>query len=181
MYIFFNSIFNSVLFHLSTFFNFFSPTNNIFTYLRGNKRNKRSRQAQSPSLGRELSASEVGTSQGNETIIETLSNFENVSSVREEGPALASGSQNEDEIQVRTQRMTEKTNKEVSDLRREMNEKLGKMLKVMKNSRTQSVPSRRYQEQNTPQVGTSKTQITETMKQTHLNQIKKTKYGIILF
>ena len=65
-----------------------------------------------------------------------------------------------------------------------MNEKLEKMLKEMKNSRikrTQSVPSRRYQEQNTPQVGTSKTQITGAMKQTHLSQeTKKTKYSIIL-
>ena len=38
-----------------------------------------------------------------------------------------------------------------------MNKKLGKLLQGMKNSRsTQSVPSRRYQEQNTPQVGNSK-------------------------
>ena len=40
----------------------------------GNKRKRRSRQVQSPSLERALSASEVevGTSQGNETIIETV-------------------------------------------------------------------------------------------------------------
>ena len=75
----------------------------------GNKRNRRYRQAQSPSYESELTASEVGTSQGNETIIETLSNFENDSSVRKGEPALASGSQNEEEIQVRTQRITEKT------------------------------------------------------------------------
>ena len=63
--------------------------------------------------------------------------------------------QNEDEIQVWTQRLTEKTNKEVSDLRKGINEKLEKMLKEMKNSkRVQSLPSRRYQEQNTHQVGT---------------------------
>ena len=38
-----------------------------------------------------------------------------------------------------------------------MNGKLEKMLKELKNSRrAQSVPSRRYQEQNTPPVGTSK-------------------------
>ena len=46
---------------------------------------------------------------------------------------------------------------EVPDLWKEMNEKLEKMLKEMKNSRrAQSVPSKRHQEQNTPQVGTSK-------------------------
>ena len=121
-----------------------------------NKRNRRSGQAQSPSLEKELSTSEVETSLGNKTVIETLRNFENVSSVREGETAFASGSQNEDEIQVWTQRITEKTNEEVSDLRKGMNEKLEKMLKEMENSsRAQSVPSRRYQEQNTPQVGTS--------------------------
>ena len=105
----------------------------------GNKRNRRSRRAQSPSLERDLSASEVGTSQGNQTIIETRSTFENVSSVREGETALVSGSQNEDEIQVWTQRITDKTNKEVSDLRKETNEKLEKMLKEMNKTRTSKV------------------------------------------
>ena len=109
-----------------------------------------------PHLIGKLSTSEVETSQGNEIGIETLSNFENVSSVREGETAFASGSQNDDEIQIWTQKITEKTNREVSDLRKEMNEKLEKMLKEMKNNRIQSVPSRRYQEQNTPQVGTSR-------------------------
>ena len=37
-----------------------------------------------------------------------------------------------------------------------MNEKLEKVLREMKNNRrTQSVPTRKYREQNTPQVGTS--------------------------
>ena len=61
----------------------------------GNKRNRRSRRGQSPSFERELRTSEIETSQGNETVIETLSNFENVSSVRDEEIALGSGTQNE--------------------------------------------------------------------------------------
>ena len=123
----------------------------------GNKRNRRSRRGQSPSLERELSASEIETSQGNETVIETLSNFENVSSVRDEEIALDSGTQNENEMQIWTQRITDKTNKEVTNLRKEMDEKLEKILKEMKNNRrTQSVPNRRYREQNTPRAGTSK-------------------------
>ena len=73
----------------------------------GNKINRRSRRAQSPSLERELSTSERETSQGNETIIETLSNFENVSSVRDEETALTSGSQNENEMQISTQRISD--------------------------------------------------------------------------
>ena len=123
----------------------------------GNKRNRRSRRGQSSSLERELSTSEIETSQGNETVIETLSNFENVSSVRDEEIALDSGTQNENEMQIWTQRISDKTNKEVANLRKEMDEKLEEILKEMKNNRrTQSVPNRRYREQNTPRAGTSK-------------------------
>ena len=86
----------------------------------GNKRNRRSRRGQSPSLERELSTSEIETSQGNETVIETLSNFENVCSVRDEEIALDSGTQNENEMQVWTQRISDKTNKEVANSRKEM-------------------------------------------------------------
>ena len=80
----------------------------------GNKRNRRSRRGQLPSLERELSTSEIETSQGNETVIETLSNFENVSSVRDEEIALNSGTQNENEMQIWTRRISDKTNKEVA-------------------------------------------------------------------
>ena len=123
----------------------------------GNRKNRRSRRIQSPSLERELSASEIETSQGNEVNIETLSNFENTNSVRDEETTLVGGSRNENEMQAWTQRISDKTSKEVSDLRKEMNEKLEKMLKEMKNSRrAQSVPIRKFQEQNTPQAGTSR-------------------------
>ena len=106
---------------------------------------------------RELSTSEIETSQGNEIVIETLSNFENVSSIRDEEIALDSGTQNENEMQIWTQRISDKTNKEVANLRKEMDEKLEKILKEMKhNRRTQSVPNRRYREQNNPRAGTSK-------------------------
>ena len=40
--------------------------------------NRRSMRGQSPSVEREMSASEAEASQGNETVIETLSNFGNV-------------------------------------------------------------------------------------------------------
>ena len=123
----------------------------------GNKRNRRSRRGQSPSLERELSTSEIETSLGNETVIETLSNFENVSSVSDEEKSLDSGTQNENEMQIWTQRISIKTNKEVANLRKEMDEKLEKKLKEMKNKRrTQSVPNRRYREQNTTRAETSK-------------------------
>ena len=104
-----------------------------------------------------MSTSEIETSQGNETVIETLSNFEKVSSVRDEEIALDSGTQNENEMQIWTRRKSDKTNKEVANLRKEMDEKPEKLLKEMKNNRrTQSVPNRRYREQNTPRAGTSK-------------------------
>ena len=123
----------------------------------GNKRNRRSSRGQSPSLERELSTSKMETSQSNETVVEILSNFENVSSVRDNEAVLDSRTQNENEMQIWTQRISDKTNKEVANLRKEMDEKLERVLKVMKNSRrTQSVPSRRYQEQNASEAETSK-------------------------
>ena len=84
----------------------------------GNKRNGRSKRGQSPSLERELSTSEIETSQGNETVIETSSNFGNVSSIRNEEIALDSGTQSENEMQIWTQRISDKTNKEVANLRK---------------------------------------------------------------
>ena len=60
-------------------------------------------------------------------------------------------------MQIWTQRISDKTNKEVANLRKEIDEKLEKILKEMKNNRrTLSVPNRRYREQNTPTAGTSK-------------------------
>ena len=148
----------------------------------GNKRNRRSRRVQSPSLERELSTSEKETSQGNETVIETLSNFENVSSVRDEEIALDSGTQNEDEMQIWTQRISYKTNKEVANLRKEMDEKLEKILKEMKtNRRTQSVLTDDIENKTPPEQETQKTQAMRTVKKTHLSQkIKSVKYRIIL-
>ena len=109
----------------------------------GNERNRRSRRGQSPSLERELSTSEIKTSQGNETVIETLSNFENVSSVRNDEAVLDCGTQSENEMQIGIQRISDKTNKEVANLRKEMDEKLEKILREMKNNRrAQSVPNR---------------------------------------
>ena len=136
---------------------FFSPKQHFNLTKLGNKRTRRSRRGQLPSLDRELSTSEIETSQGIETVIETLSNFENVSLVRDDGAVLDSGTQNENEMQIWTQRISDKAIEEVANLGKEMEEKLEKVLKEIKIiRRTQSVPRRRYQEQNTPRAGTSK-------------------------
>ena len=147
-----------------------------------NKRNRRSRRGQSPSLERELSTSEIETSQGNENVIEILSNSDNVSSVRDEELAQDSGTQNENEMQIWTQRISDETNKEVANLKKEMDAKLEKIMEEMKNNRkTQSVPYRRYREQNTPEQEPQNTQVMRTVKKTHLSQkIKNVKYRIIL-
>ena len=48
-------------------------------------------------------------------------------------------------MQIWTQRISDKTNKEVANLRKEMDQKLEKIMEEMeKNRRTQSVPNRRY-------------------------------------
>ena len=85
-------------------------------------------------------------------------------------------------MQIWTQRISDKTNKEVANSRKETDEKLEKILKEMKNNRrTQSVPNRRYREQNTPEQELQKTQVMRTVKQTHLSQkIKNVEYRIIL-
>ena len=55
---------------------------------------------------REMSASEAKASQSNETMIETLINFDNVSSVRIREAVLFDTTQNVTEMQVWTQRVT---------------------------------------------------------------------------
>ena len=57
----------------------------------------------------DLSASEAEASQGTETMIETLCNFDNVSSVRDKEAVLIDPTQNENEMQVWTQRVTDNT------------------------------------------------------------------------
>ena len=64
----------------------------------GNKRNRRSRRGQSPSLERDLSASEAEASQGNENMDETLSNFDKVSSVGDREAVSTDPTQNENEM-----------------------------------------------------------------------------------
>ena len=68
----------------------------------GNKRDRRSRRAQSPSYERQTNASTAEVSQGNEYEIETLSSFESVRSARNREAVLNDGSKNENEMQVRT-------------------------------------------------------------------------------
>ena len=69
----------------------------------GKKRNRSSRRGQSPSLERDLSPSEAEASQGNEIVIETLNNFDNVSSVRHREAVLIDPTQNENDMKVWTQ------------------------------------------------------------------------------
>ena len=77
----------------------------------GNKRNRRSRRGQSPSLEKDLSASEAEASQNIKTVIETLSNFDNTCSVRYREAVSKHPTQNENEMQVDwTQRLTDNTN-----------------------------------------------------------------------
>ena len=57
-----------------------------------------------------MSTSEAEVSQGNETMTETLRNFDNDSSVRDREAVLIDPRQNENEMQVWTQRVTNNTN-----------------------------------------------------------------------
>ena len=68
-------------------------------------------------------------------MIETLSNFENVSSVRDREAVLFDGTQNEIEMQVWTQRKTGTTNREMSELKRETEENLEKTIREVKSKK----------------------------------------------
>ena len=104
-----------------------------------------------------MSASQAEASHGNETMIETLSNFDNVSSVRDREAVLIDPTQNENEMQEWTQRVTDNTNKEMAELRKQMNEKLEKMMREMRsNRRTQSIPNRKIIGQTTSKIETPK-------------------------
>ena len=56
-----------------------------------------------------MSASEAEASQGKETMIESLSNLDNVSSVTDREAVLNDPTQNENEMQVWTQGVTDNT------------------------------------------------------------------------
>ena len=75
---------------------------------------------------------------------ETLSNFDNASSVRDREAVLIDPTQNENKMQVWTQRVTDNTNKEMAELWDEW--KIEKTMREMKNGRrTQSVSNRKNQ------------------------------------
>ena len=90
-------------------------------------------------------------------MMETLSNFDNVSSVRDREAVLIDPIQNENELQVWTQRETDNTKKEKAELRKEMNENVQRMTREVKNSRRiQSIPRRKDTEQTTLRIETLK-------------------------
>ena len=77
-----------------------------------NKRKRRSRRGQLPSLEREMSASEAEVTRGNGTMIDTLNNFDfisPVSSVSSEKWFSFATTQNENEMQVWAKGVTNKT------------------------------------------------------------------------
>ena len=84
----------------------------------GNKRN-RNLDVGNHHHFREIRAPEAEASQGIETLIETLGNFDYVSSVRSREAALIDTTQKENEMQVWTQRVTDNTNRELAELRNE--------------------------------------------------------------
>ena len=100
-----------------------------------------------------MSTSEAEASQGYETMIETLSNFD-VSSARKREAVLIDTTKNEKEMQVWTQRVTDNKNREKAELREEMNEKMMRELK--KHKRMHTVPNRKSNWQATSRIETPK-------------------------
>ena len=103
-----------------------------------------------------MSASEAESS-GYETMIETLSNLNNVSSIRNREAGLIDPTQNENGMQVWAQRVADNTIKEMAALRKEIIEKLEKMMREMKNNRRmQSIPIKKNNGQTTSRIETPK-------------------------
>ena len=139
---FFNFVFNSVLFDSQyNWKSFLQHKDNFNLTEMGNKRN-RNLDVDNHHHFREIRAPEAEASQGIETLIETLGNFDYVSSVRSREAALIDTTQKENEMQVWTQRVTDNTNRELAELRNEW--KARKMMREAKNSRRrQSVSNRK--------------------------------------
>ena len=90
-------------------------------------------------------------------MIETLSAFDNVSSVRNRETVLIDPTQNENEMHMWTQRVTDNTKREMAGLRKEMNQKLEmkKMMREVKISRrTQPVSNRKNNDKTTSRIET---------------------------
>ena len=65
-------------------------------------------------------------------MIETPCNFDDVSSVRNREAALVDDTQSENEMQVRTQRVTDKADRQIAELREEIKEQLEKMMREVR-------------------------------------------------
>ena len=91
----------------------FSTEHHFILTEMGNKTSRKSKREQIE----QKSAVEADASQGNETMDDSLSYFDNFSSVRDGIACLLVATQTENEMQVRTQTMADKTNKEMYGLR----------------------------------------------------------------
>ena len=121
MYNFFNFFFQIYFISSSNLIEILLSNKKYFNLTETSKnRKRRSRRLQSPSLERDLRASEVEASQGNETIIETLKSFDNDSSVRDKSTILIDPTKNGIVMQVWTQRVTDNTNKEMAEVEKDM-------------------------------------------------------------
>ena len=69
-------------------------------------------------------------------MIETLSNFDKVSSVEDREAVLSDATENESEMQGLTQRIADNANREFAQLGNETNAKLEKMMREVENIKT---------------------------------------------
>ena len=88
-------------------------------------------------------------------MIETLSSFDNVSSVEGRKAVSIDASENENEMQVLTQRLADNANRDLAELGNEMNEKLEKMFREVENIKTmQSISNEKNCEKSLSKVET---------------------------
>ena len=105
----------------------------------GNKRNRRSRRHETPSLDRELSEAQVETPmQGNETLTNFSTVIQEPLGENENRSNLIEPSQISNEIQVWTKNFEQKNNDRIMKMREEMENKFDAILKEIRTNKTTS-------------------------------------------
>ena len=100
----------------------------------GNRRNRRTRRAESQSPGRDENTSETSFTRGNATLTNVSENVNNVFD-RNLGSEITEPSQISNEIEVISQRLAEQNNSKMTQIEEQLNNKFEEILKEIRTNR----------------------------------------------
>ena len=141
----------------------------------GNKRNRRSRRVESQSSDRDENISETSFTQGNATLVDVFENVKNVFD-RNLGSELTEPSQISNEIEAKTQRLSEQNYHKMTQIEQQLNSKLEEILKEIRtNKENNLVDDGEDAEDNRPSTSNS---INRYLRKKHAsnNEIDKNRY-----